>query len=392
MTLRSPRLAIMVLPGLDHFIADIVAGLPGDDGPEVRLFYFRSETDLQAALIWCDQPAQDVIWFEFCWPPFPQLIARTNFAGRRVMVRLHRIEAYGSDHAAHAPWSKIDDVIVVSHDMAARLRAAAPYIDVTTRLHVIYNGVDLARFQPQGEADPWRIGWCGWLSLHKNPNLALQILHQLRRIDPRYRLHISSKGGEPVARDSFMHLLHAMNLATAVQFDGDIAHDRMNEWYAATQILLSTSVYESFGYAIAEAAACGCDIAMLDQPGAAEFWPADWRFHLADHAVAMILASRRERWRDVIASRFSLSRQIQQLRRILMKPPTKRPIIDLPADEPCLWLARAAEMIAQSRPPIRVPLLTEDEALAATTLLQSFGYRTSDTQGRIFFADHEDPQ
>ena len=172
---RAQHIAFMLLPGLDHFIPDLISRLPCP-GLQVRAFYVRSIADLAAACAWADDPSQDVIWFEFCWPPFPAMIAAHDFAGRRVVMRVHRIEAYGTKHAAAAPWSKIDDVIVVSKDMAARLTAEAPALKQSTALHIVHNGVDVERFKPRDAADPFRIGWCGWLSLHKNPNMALQIL------------------------------------------------------------------------------------------------------------------------------------------------------------------------------------------------------------------------
>jgi len=111
----------MLIPGLDHFAQDLLARLPDATGWEVRPF---APSDLPAALAWTDNTATDAVWFEFCWPPFPQLIQQTDFAGRRVIVRVHRIEAYEANYVARTSWAKVDDVVVVSHDMARRVRKA----------------------------------------------------------------------------------------------------------------------------------------------------------------------------------------------------------------------------------------------------------------------------
>ena len=316
---RARRVAVLLLRGLDHFAHDLIAALPGD-GFEVRAFYVSGSDDVAAALAWADDPARDALWFEFCWPPFSELIARTQFGGRRVVVRVHRIEAYGSDHAAQAPWHKVTDAVVVGEDMARRLRAAVPALLQTTRLHVVHNGLDLARYAPAAAPDPFRVGWCGWMSLHKNPNFALEVLHRLRAEDPRYALHVATKGGEPVAVDSFFHLVRRMGLTGAVHVEEAVPQAGMPAWHARNGVLLSTSVYESFGYAIAEAAAVGCDLAVLDNAAAGEFWPETVRFATVDEAVRLIRGARPHRWRALVAERFGLDRQVTAVRALLNAP------------------------------------------------------------------------
>ncbi len=319
---RPPRLAFLTIPGLGHFSPDLLRALPCPGVLDLRHIEVRGQQDLAAALAWADNPARDALWFEFCWPPFPALIAETDFTGRRILMRVHRIEAYGSAHAATAPWHKVDEAIVVGEDMARRLRQAAPAIAVRTRLHVVHNGLDLDRFRPAAAPpDPWRIGWCGWFTLHKNPNLALEVLHRLHAAgDTRWTLHMATRGGEAVAMDSFAHLLRRMGLERAVTVTEGIPQARMADWHARNAVLLSTSVYESFGYAIAEAAAVGCDLAVLDNPGAGEFWPEAVRFATVDQAVALIRAARPHRWRSLVEDRFSLAAQAETLRALILAP------------------------------------------------------------------------
>jgi hypothetical protein len=192
--LRRPPLAFLLLRGLDHFTHDLIEALPETTGWEVRSFHISGSSALDTALAWTDRPDLDSLWFEFCWPPFPQLIVSTDFVGRRVIVRVHRIEAMGTMYVAQTPWHKVQDVIVVSTDLAERVRRAAPLLDQTTRLHLEYNGLDPERFTPLQSWNKFRIGWCGLMTLRKNPVLALQVLFSVRAIDPRYHFHISSNG------------------------------------------------------------------------------------------------------------------------------------------------------------------------------------------------------
>lgn len=307
---RRPRLAFLLVPGLDHFAHDLIARLPAATGYDVQGFRLTSPAAFEDALAWTDRPEQDAIWFEFCWPPFPQLIAQTDFKGRRVIVRVHRIEAMETRHVADTPWHKVSDVIVVSTDMAARLSKAVPGLERSTRLYLVHNGLALDRFLPLTDWDRFRIGWCGLMTLRKNPVLALQVLFSLRVLDQRYHLHICSNGGEPLAIEPFSHLVRRLDLGNAVHFDGLLPQSAMPAWHARNGILLHTSLHESFGYAIAEAAAVGCGLAVLDHPGSSEFWPAASRFGTVEEAVWLIRDAAPHRWRDHVVQRFSLDRQI----------------------------------------------------------------------------------
>jgi glycosyltransferase involved in cell wall biosynthesis len=102
-----------------------------------------------------------------------------------------------------------------------------------------------------------------------------------------------------------------------VHIDGTVPRDRMPAWHACNGVLLHTSLHESFGYAIAEAAAVGCDIAVLEHPGADEFWPAATRYATVDAAVELIRNAAPHRWRDYVANRFSLERQLAATAEVL---------------------------------------------------------------------------
>jgi glycosyltransferase involved in cell wall biosynthesis len=378
---RAQRLAIMLLHGLDHFTHDLVAKLPCA-GLEVRGFHVRGMADLAAACAWADDASQDVIWFEFCWPPFPAMIAQYDFEGRRVVMRVHRIEAYETRHAATAPWAKIDDVIVVSQEMAMRVEGQAPALRQTTRLHVVHNGVDVDRFAPSADTvrDAFRIGWCGSLIVRKNPVMALEILHLLRQEDARWHLHLCSQGGEALAVDSFNHLKHRLGLDDAVVNDGKIEAAHMPAWHARNAVLVSTSLHESFGYAMAEAASCGCDVVMLDQAGADEFWPEEMRFGTALEAAAMIQTARPDRWREMVVQRFSLAQQVEKLRCILRPVGESGDELHIGVDDELL------DVLTSAHGAVRLDMRPADEMEAAAFLLGGMGYfRTGKSGGSVLY-------
>lgn len=310
----------MTLPTLDHFTPDLVACLPAASGWDVKKFMVTGPGSLVEALTWTDDPSNDAVWFEFCWPPFPAMIAATDFAGRRVIVRVHRIEATETPYVANTRWERVDDVIVVSPEMQQRVLAVAPKITATSRLNLVCNGVDTRRFTPAADWNPFRIGWCGLMTLRKNPTLALQILAQLLKADRRYHLSLCGMGGEPFALQTFQHLATRLGLLRAIHTPGRISPADMPAWHAANGVLLHTSLHEGLSYAVLEAAASGCDIALFDHAGAAACWPGSILFGTVDEAVALIRAAGPGRWRGHVSRHFSLEEQVRTVSAMLNNP------------------------------------------------------------------------
>lgn len=310
---RPPRLALMTLPTLDHFTTDLVERLPVAAGIEVRKFMVTAPHVLAAALEWTSDPVRDMVWFEFCWPPFPAMIETTDFGGRRVIMRIHRIEATETDHVASAPWGKIDDAIVVSEDIRRRVLRQAPEIAYTTRLHLVPNGVDTDRFRPGASPDPKRIGWAGLMTLRKNPALALQVLARLREIDSGYHLHMCSMQGESFTIETFSYQVKALGLERAVMWDGHVPQQAMPDWHRQNAALLHTSLHESFGYVVAEAALSGCRVAMLDHPGAHEVWPDGILYRTVDEAVALLTGDAQPEVCDFVMARYGIDRFVGAL-------------------------------------------------------------------------------
>jgi glycosyltransferase involved in cell wall biosynthesis len=181
----------------------------------------------------------------------------------------------------------------------------------------VCNGVDTERYVPSTKWNPFCIGWCGILTLRKNPIFALQILARLREADAQYHLSVCGMGGEPLAQETFIHLAKRLGLQSAIRWEGKVSQVEMPAWHAANGVLLHTSLHEGLSYAILEAASSGCDLAVFDHPGAAESWPAQILFGTTDEAVAMITAAKPGRWREYVCGRYSLEQQVQSVAMLL---------------------------------------------------------------------------
>jgi glycosyltransferase involved in cell wall biosynthesis len=258
----------------------------------------------------------DVVWLEWCWDHAVWATTSGVLAGRPCILRLHSIEALQTDFPARVDWSQVHRLVLVGGDIANLLSSRFPAIAGAVPMVQIANGIDLERFTP-GKPNRFNIGWVGHVEPKKNPMLLPQIAHRLLHADPRYSFHIA--GGVTDLRTlRYLHWhIAALGLENAVHFDGPVAD--MPQWYADKGVLLSTSMYESFGMAIGEAMAAGAFPVVHGFPGADLLWPMECLFASIEDAVALIRSARPGLYRGWVADRYGLDRQEATVLRILQE-------------------------------------------------------------------------
>ncbi|GGF59796.1 hypothetical protein GCM10010912_01310 [Paenibacillus albidus] len=155
------------------------------------------------------------------------------------------------------------------------------FISICPWLHryIIPNIVDVQSFRPiPGEAphDPV-IAWVGRLESNKNWREYLQIARQIRRSKPDLHLwmfHDPDLATEE-EREAFDIELHASKQNDRLNVFTNIPNAQMPVYYssiaASGGFLLSTSITEGFGYAVAEAICCGCPVLSTDSDGVRSF-------------------------------------------------------------------------------------------------------------------------
>ena len=256
----------------------------------------------------------DVVWLEWCWDHAVWATTSGVLAGRPCVLRLHSIEALQTDFPARVDWRQVHRLVVVGGDIAALLASRFPAVAGSVRIELVANGIDTARFAP-GAPDRFRIGWVGHVEPKKNPMLLLQIAHRLRQADARYTIHAAGAFTDLRTLRYLQHAVPALGLGDVVRFEGAVAD--MPGWYADKGVLVSTSMYESFGMAIGEAMAVGAFPVVHDFPGAADLWPPECLFLATDDAVALIRSARPGLYRDWVTERYGLERQERDVLRVL---------------------------------------------------------------------------
>ena len=239
----------------------------------------------------------DVIICEWCGPNALWFAAHKR-PDQRLLVRLHRFELY-------APWPKQLDINAVD-----RVICVSPhYTDLTreltgwpsSKIVTIPNWVDDAQLDrtklPGAEH---HLGMIGIAPSRKRLDLALDVLEELRRDDPRFTLFVKSKlpweywwiwqKEEERAHyeKAFRRIRRSKLLSGGVVFDNygrDVA-----SWLRRIGFVLSTSDDESFHLAPAEGMASGAVPALLPWPGAETIYDPRW-IHEDTSAMAAAIST-----------------------------------------------------------------------------------------------------
>jgi glycosyltransferase involved in cell wall biosynthesis len=254
---------------------------------------------LAADIAWAD-----IVWLEWCWDHAVWTTRSGLLRDKPCVLRLHSIEALQTDYPARVDWSAVDRLITVADDITDVLLTRYDGIPAPV---IIPNGIDLARFGP-GRPDRFRVAWVGHLEPKKNPMLLLQVAHRLHQQDPRFTVHVAGAFTDLRTARYLRQTMQTLNLAGVVMFDGLVAD--MPSWYADKGVLLSTSMYESFGMNIGEAMATGAFPVVHAFPGAERLWPAECLFASIAEAVSLIRSARPHLYRGWVEERYGLDRQV----------------------------------------------------------------------------------
>jgi glycosyltransferase involved in cell wall biosynthesis len=291
----------------DTFLAPLIPAL--EQRHDVRFICAGPGQELAEAIAWAE-----IVWLEWCWDHAVWATTSGDLTGKRCVIRLHSIEALQTNYPANVDWSKVDRLVTVGEDITGVLLSNTPSIAEYLQPDIIPNGIDMDRFA-MGSGDRHLIGWVGHLEPKKNPMLLLQIAHALHRADPRYLFHVAGVFTDLRTARYVKHFMASLGLGGIVRFDGSIAD--MPTWYADKGVLLSTSMYESFGLNIGEAMAVGAFPVVHDFPGADQIWPEECLFASVEQAVALIRSSRPGLYREWVGDRYGLERQQQAVLRLL---------------------------------------------------------------------------
>lgn len=257
----------------------------------------------------------DVVWLEWCTQHAVMAAENIDFGDRKVIVRLHSFEALDTPFPRQMFWGNIDHLVLVSDDIGELLSEQNPHIAQQTDIRVIPNGIDCDRFTNEMTASCTDIAWVGRLEMKKNPMLFLQIMQQLVQHNPAYKLHVAGEFNDVRVYRYLRHLIAEMGLEQNITFYGFVAD--MPQWLRDKGVLLSTTLYESFGMNIGEAMAAGACPVIHSFPGADKIWPEECLFTSVEMAVDRIRAAVPNRYREFVRTRYDIAQQVAAIDTLL---------------------------------------------------------------------------
>lgn len=186
---------------------------------------------------------------------------------------------------------------------------------------MIPNGLALERFPFATRRPGFNIAVVGGINHKKNPCLWVEILSRVAAMDPRYQIKVAGPLQEIHYKYYFENILPKMGLSSNIRFFGHVQD--LPAWYEGEDInyCLSTSPFESFGYAIAEAMAMGYRPITHAFPDAENIWPEECIFTSVHQAIQMITDTAgydSRRYRDHVESRYSLEAQLREIDALIL--------------------------------------------------------------------------
>ena len=309
------------------FIKDIIHHLSQDN--ETRTYNGNSVQEMRDLMRWAD-----VAWFEWC----DSLIIEATKLPKScpIICRLHSYEVF-TDMPGRVDWSKVDRLIFVNQSVEEIFkRQVCADVPIT----VIQNGVDISRYKiPSNKVYGKRIASVGYINYKKNPTLLLYCFKKIHAYDSEYSLHIAGQHQDPRIQVYFEHFLRENPLP--VHFHGWV--EDMPAWYADKDFVISTSLFESFHYSIAEGMASGLLPLIHDWYGAKETYSREFLFTDPDDCLSLLKRlEKADRYRlaqenrQFIVERYNQEDKYEQILKQLISITANSPVEVFAPEEECI--------------------------------------------------------
>lgn len=308
---KKPKLTFFTL-GEDIFLRDIIINLRKDY--DIKFFQRGEQKEFYNLL-----HDSDIAWFEFCDQLAIQATKIAKFC--KYVCRLHSYEMF-TNLPSQVDWNKIDKLIFVNpvvHDYTVKKFNIRPDIS-----NIIYNGVDINKFSisPDKKLNK-KIAFIGYINYKKGPELLLQTFKQIHKYDKEFEFYIA--GSHQDERIQLYFETMKSELGFEIHMDGWVKD--IPKYLEDKSFLISTSLFESFQYSMAEGMACGCIPLVHGWLGSDIFYPNKYIWFFPDECVKIIkrvMKESEDKYKEEmidihnhISNNFSLETQIDNIKKLL---------------------------------------------------------------------------
>jgi glycosyltransferase involved in cell wall biosynthesis len=225
-----------------------------------------------------------------------QFLSKNKKPWQKLIVRIH-LQEFTTCFLRETHWDNVDAIILISDFQLERFKKMFP--EHAHKCLLIYNLIDCNDLNREKAPEAlYTLGMMGILPMRKWPHLGVEILHELKKHDQRYKLSIKSKRPEeldwlwrrPEERKYYDHLyatIDDLDLKDSVIFEPH--GNDVPEWFRKVGYILSPSEFEGSHQSVAEGMAAGSVPVIRNWNGSMPLYPEKYNFSEVSKAVEIIL-------------------------------------------------------------------------------------------------------
>jgi len=306
---NTERLKITFFGRYDTFLKELIENLKAFY--DVEICKNSSEKVVKDVL-----QATDIAWFEWC----DDLTVR--FSRIRAdcikIVRLHSYELF-TNFPDIVKWNNIDLLIFVSDTVREIFKDRFPGVQV--KMKVIPNAVNFSKFNFDFKKKKGnKICYVGHLNYKKNPALLLECFKVISDYNPDYQFYIAGTHQDYRFKIYMDDMIKKMNLN--INFDGWI--ENVDNWLKDKDYIISTSVFESFQYSVAEGIASGVLPLVHWWQGAEKIYPNEALFVTSNDCLSVLKKYEKtdrkklvKKYRESLLEKHSISLIMDEIRKTI---------------------------------------------------------------------------
>lgn len=263
----------------------------------------------------------DIAWFDGSG----EMVVEASKLPRsgKTIVSLRRSDVRG-DWVKEVRWEQVDILVQIgSSAVEETLLEQVPDLRARTRLVVIPNGLNLARYVFRPRTRGKHLACMGCLSMEANPAFLLQCMQKLRYIDAEYRLFFSGRFESPVLEQYVRHMVQTLGLAEVVSFEPYPSD--LNAWLEDKHFVVSSGIGESQVEVLVAGMASGVKPVVHNFPGAETLFPQACLFNIAEEFCERVLGHDYEpaAYRRFVEECYPITEQLRQVNSILTQLETE---------------------------------------------------------------------
>ncbi|MEW6180633.1 MAG: glycosyltransferase [Chloroflexota bacterium] len=241
-----------------------------------------------ADIIFCEWALGNAVWY-----------SHHKMSNQFLIIRLHSQE-FKTEYLEKILWKNVDKIIFICENNERRFLERFPHLSHLTT--TIYNPLNCpALDQPKRPFAEYTLGFVGLSPMIKRPDIALDIFHQIKKLDERFTLIFKGKmpweydwlWSRPEERkfyDEFFQKVKNSEFREAIVFE-NYGND-MATFYSKVGYILSTSDHEGSHQSVAEGMASGAIPVIRNWAGADDIYPQKYIFNSIEKAVDLIQSTR----------------------------------------------------------------------------------------------------